>query len=103
MPKMKAHSPVHPGEILLAEFLEPYGMSQYLLAKLIAVPSRRINEIVLGKRAISPDTSLRLGRVFRVGDNFFLNLQMTFDLEREKDRMAGVLDEITPVDKPKFA
>ena len=84
--------PIHPGEILLEEFLTPMGISQYRLAKDISVPSRRINEIVLGKRAISPDTALRLARYFGLTEPFWLNLQSRYDLEVEKDRLAGRLE-----------
>ena len=85
-------SPLHPGEILLEEFLKPMNLSQYRLAKDISVPSRRINEIVLGKRAISPDTALRLARYFGLTEPFWLNLQSRYDLEVEKDRLAGRLE-----------
>ena len=78
--------PIHPGEILLEEFLEPMGISQYRLAKDINVPPRRINEIVLGKRAITPDTALRLSLYFGLSEKFWMNLQMRYDLEVEKDR-----------------
>jgi addiction module HigA family antidote len=84
--------PIHPGEILLEEFLKPMNLSQYRLAKDISVPSRRINEIVLGKRAISPDTALRLSRYFGLTEPFWLNLQSRYDLEVEKDRLAGRLE-----------
>lgn len=84
--------PIHPGEILLQEFLEPLGISQYRLAKDISVPARRINEIVHGVRAITADTALRLARYFGTSDRFWLNLQTRYDLEVEKDRLAGRLD-----------
>ena len=84
--------PIHPGEILLEEFLKPMSLSQYRLAKDISVPSRRINEIVLGKRAISPDTALRLSRYFGLTEPFWLNLQSRYDLETEKDKLAGRLE-----------
>jgi addiction module HigA family antidote len=84
--------PIHPGEILLEEFLKPMGISQYRLAKDISVPARRINEIVLGKRAISPDTALRLSRFFGMSERFWINLQARYDLEVEKDRLADRLD-----------
>jgi len=84
--------PIHPGEILLEEFLKPLGVSQYRLAKEISVPPRRINEIVLGKRAISPDTALRLARYFGLSDRFWINLQARYDLEVEKDRLADRLE-----------
>ncbi len=74
-------APVHPGEILLEDFLEPMGISQYRLAKSISVPPRRINEIVHGKRAITADTALRLGMFFRMEEQFWLNLQTHYDLE----------------------
>ena len=77
--------PIHPGEILLEEFLEPMEISQYKLAKDISVPPRRINEIVLGKRAITPDTALRLSRYFGLSERFWINLQSRYDLEVEKD------------------
>ena len=84
--------PVHPGEILLEEFLAPNKISQYRLAKDISVPARRINEIVHGKRGISPDTALRLSRYFGMSERFWLNLQIRYDLEMEKDRLAGRLE-----------
>ena len=95
----KAHAPIHPGEILLEEFLLPYDVSQYELAKVVGVPPRRINEIVHGKRSITPDTALRLARGFDVSDRFFLNLQAKYDLETELDRMDGVLKTIKPLAK----
>ncbi|NLS91083.1 MAG: HigA family addiction module antidote protein [Planctomycetaceae bacterium] len=84
--------PIHPGEILLEEFLTPLGISQYRLAKDISVPPRRINEIVRGQRSISADTALRLARYFRTSERFWLNLQTRFDLEVEKDRLGNRLD-----------
>ncbi len=84
--------PIHPGEILLEEFLKPLGISQYRLAKDISVPTRRINEIVLGKRAISPDTALRLSRYFGMSDRFWMNLQARYDIEVEKDKLADRLE-----------
>ncbi len=84
---------IHPGEILLEEFLKPMGLSQYRLAKDISVPARRINEIVHGKRSISPDTALRLSRYFGMSERFWLNLQTGYDLELEKDRLEGRLEE----------
>jgi len=84
--------PIHPGEILLEEFLQPLGISQYRLARDISVPPRRINEIVLGKRSISPDTALRLSRYFGLSDRFWMNLQARYDLEVEKDRLADRLE-----------
>lgn len=93
--------PVHPGEILLEEYLIPMGISQYRLAKEISVPARRINEIVHGKRAISADTALRLARFFGTTELFWVNLQNRFDLEVEKDRLAGRLEsEVSVYEAP---
>jgi antitoxin HigA-1 len=89
--------PVPPGEILLEEFLVPLGVSQYRLAKAIAVPARRINEIVHGQRRISADTALRLARFFGTSERFWLNLQARYDLETEKDRIGADLDAIEPL------
>ena len=79
--------PIHPGEILMEEFLKPMGISQYKLAKDISVPARRINEIVQGKRSITPDTALRLSRYFGLSERFWINLQARYDLEIEKDKL----------------
>ena len=84
--------PIHPGEILLEEFLQPLNLSQYRLAKDISVPPRRINEIVHGKRAITADTALRLARYFETTDRFWINLQTRYDLEVEKDRLGERLE-----------
>ncbi len=86
-------APVHPGEVLLEEFLTPLGRSQYRLAKSTGVPPRRINEIVHGTRAVTADTALRLARFFGTGERFWLNLQAQFDLEVARDRLAGRLEE----------
>ncbi len=83
--------PVHPGEILFEDFIKPLGLSQYRVAKGLSVAPRRINEIVLGKRAITADTALRLARFFGTSDRFWLNLQAAFDLDVERDRLAGRL------------
>jgi addiction module HigA family antidote len=83
--------PVHPGEILEEEFLKPLALTQYRLAKGLKVPARRINEIVLCKRSISADTALRLGRFFRNSPRFWLNLQTSYDLEVESDRLGSRL------------
>lgn len=80
--------PVHPGEILREDFLEPMGITQYRLSKDLSVPPRRINEIVHGKRAITADTALRLARFFGTTDRFWLNLQARYDLETEKDALG---------------
>jgi len=84
--------PIHPGEILLEEFLTPMSISQYRLAQDIGVSPRRINEIVHGKRAISANTALRLARYFGLSERFWMNLQSSYDLEVEKDRMKGRLE-----------
>jgi addiction module HigA family antidote len=81
-------APIHPGEILMAEFLEPLALSQYRLAHDLSVPPRRINEIVHGKRGITADTALRLGRYFGTSAQFWLNLQTRYDLEVESDRLG---------------
>jgi addiction module HigA family antidote len=91
MTEMK-FAPIHPGEILLEEFLKPMNISQYRLAKDIGVHPRRINEIVHGKRAITADTALRLSRYFGLSERFWLNLQTRYDLEIEKDRLGDQLE-----------
>ncbi len=80
--------PIHPGEILLEEFLKPMAISQYKLAKDISVPARRINEIVQAKRGITADTGLRLAMYFGLSERFWINLQAWYDLETEKDRLG---------------
>jgi addiction module HigA family antidote len=85
--------PIHPGEVLMEEFLEPMGISQYRLAKDISVPPRRINEIVHGKRSISPDTALRLSLYFGLSERFWINMQARYDLEVEKDRLQDRLTQ----------
>ena len=84
-------SPVHPGEVLLEEFLTPLGVSQYRLARDTSVPPRRVNEIVRGTRAITADTALRLARYFGTTERFWLNLQAHYDLEVEKERLGDRL------------
>jgi addiction module HigA family antidote len=91
--KKKKLPPIHPGEILRSEFLEPMGISQYRLAKDISVPPRRINEIVHGKRSITADTALRLGRFFGMSPQFWLNLQTRYDLEVTEDLLEDRLDQ----------
>jgi len=89
--------PIHPGEILLEEFLKPMGISQYRLAKETSVPPRRINEIVHGKRSVTADTALRLARFFGNGELFWLNLQTHHDLELERERLGDRLErEVRP-------
>jgi addiction module HigA family antidote len=91
MPSRKL-PPVHPGEILLEEFLKPLGLSQYRLAKDLNVAPRRINEIVRGSRAITADTALRLARYFGTSERFWLNLQTRYALEVEKDILGDRLE-----------
>ena len=91
----------HPGRILMEELLEPLGLSQYRLAKDIGVPARRINEIVQGKRAVSPDTALRLARYFNMSADFWLNLQTRYDLEKARDVLGNRLEQevkVRPLD-----
>ena len=92
--------PIHPGEILLEEFLEPMEISQYRLAKDIGVSPRRINEIVKRKRAVSADTALRLSRYFGLSERFWMNLQSRYDLETEKDKLQNRLDIEVKVLRP---
>ena len=90
-------APVHPGEVLLEEFLKPMELSQNRLAIAIGVPARRINEIVLGKRRVSADTALRLGRYFEMSPQFWLGLQMDYDLDIEEDKLGARLErEVRP-------
>lgn len=84
----KKLKPIHPGEILLKEFLQPMKISQYRLARAITVPPRRINEIVHGKRAITADTALRLSRFFGLSERYWLNLQSHYDLQTQKDLLG---------------
>jgi addiction module HigA family antidote len=90
-------APIHPGEVLMEEFLEPLGVTQHRLAVQIGVPPRRINEIVHGKRRATADTALRLARYFGTTDRFWLNLQTRFDIEIEKDNLGAALEAITPL------
>lgn len=83
--KRKELAPIHPGEILQKEFLEPMGLSQNKLAHALHVPARRINEIVLGKRSVTADTALRLARYFRTSPQFWLGLQMDYELDVAED------------------
>ncbi len=89
----KRIAPIHPGEILLEEFIKPMGLSQNRLAKGLGVPPRRINEIVLMKRRVSADTALRLARYFKMSPQFWLGLQMDYDLDIEEDKCANRLDK----------
>lgn len=88
--------PIHPGEVLLEEFLKPFGISQYRLAKEIRVPPRRINEIIHGARSITADTALRLARYFRTSPAFWLNLQTRYDLEVQTDKSGGRIEREIP-------
>ena len=92
-----AHDPIHPGEILAEDFLNPLGVTQYRLARTISVPPRRINEIVHGKRSISPDTALRLARALGTSDRFWLNLQTRYDLDVQIAALGAELDRIQPI------
>jgi len=86
-------APIHPGEILMEEFLKAMEISQYRLAKDINVPARRINEIVQGKRSVTPDTALRLSKYFGLSERFWINLQARYDLETEKDKLKDRLNK----------
>lgn len=89
-----AHEAIPPGEILLEEFLKPMGISQYRLAAAIGVPPRRINEIVHGTRRITPDTGLRLSKALGMSEHFWVNLQLDYDVEVEKERHQSEIDRI---------
>ena len=86
-------APIHPGKVLLEEFLKPMALSQNRLAIDMGVPARRINEIVLGKRRVSADTALRLGRYFQMSPQFWLGLQMDYDLDVEEDKLGTRLEQ----------
>ena len=89
--------PVNPGEVLMEDFIEGFGITQHKLAVSIGVPPRRINEIVHGKRAVTADTALRLGRYFGVEPQFWLNLQSRYELELAQERVADQITKITPL------
>jgi len=94
----KKLDPVHPGEILQKEFLEPMGLTQNRLALALGVPARRINEIILERRGITADTALRLARYFKMSPQFWLGLQMDYELDLAEDRLEGRLEkEVTPM------
>lgn len=97
MTTTKDFAPIHPGVILLEEFLRPLNVSQYELAKSISVPARRINEIVHGKRAITPDTGLRLSRAFGLSPSYWITMQARYDLEVANDNLAELLAQIEPL------
>ena len=93
----KLYEPIHPGEVLMEDFIEGFGITQHKLAVSIGVPPRRINEIVHGKRSITADTALRLGRYFGVEPQFWLNLQSRYELEMAQERVADQITKITPL------
>lgn len=93
----KLYEPIHPGEVLMGDFIKGFGITQHKLAVDIGVPPRRINEIVHGKRAITADTALRLGRYFGIESQFWLNLQSRYDLEKAQSAAAEQLDKIVPI------
>ncbi|MDX9714992.1 MAG: HigA family addiction module antitoxin [Dissulfurispiraceae bacterium] len=99
----KKIKPIHPGEILSEEFLKPLNVSQYKLAKDINVSARRINEIVHGTRSITADTALRLSRYFALSERFWLNLQARYDLEVQKEKLKGYIEEEVKVLERKTA
>jgi addiction module HigA family antidote len=93
----KVFAPVHPGEVLLHDYLEPLGMSQYALAKALGINQARLSELVRGKRAISPDTALRLARYFGTSAEFWIGMQAHYDLEVARDRRAAAIErQVTP-------
>ena len=94
-------SPVHPGEVLLEEFMKPMDITQYRLAKETEVPARRINEIVHRQRAITADTALRLARFFGTSEMFWLNLQARYDLDMQKEKLGRRLQSVRPFSKAK--
>ena len=94
---MADFAPTHPGEILMTEFLEPMGITQYRIAKAIDVPPRRINEIVHGKRAISADTGLRLSRALGLSDMFWINMQAHYDAEVAREKLTTELGTIVRI------
>ena len=96
-------TPIHPGEVLLEEFLKPVGLSQNQLALAIRVPARRINEIVQGKRRITPDTALRLARFFDTTPQFWLGLQMDYDLDVATERLGDAIERDVKVYHPETA
>ncbi|MEL6769855.1 MAG: HigA family addiction module antitoxin [Bacteroidota bacterium] len=97
---MELLAPVHPGEILQDEFIEPLGLSQNRVALAIRVPARRINEIVLGKRSVTADTALRLGRYFGTSAQFWMNLQARYDLDVAQDALGDQLDrDVVPLER----
>jgi antitoxin HigA-1 len=94
---MSKLAPIHPGEVLMEEFIEPLGITQHKVAVAIGVPPRRINEIVHGKRRITADTALRLSRYLGTTDLFWINLQSRYELEVQRDALGDALDSIQPL------
>ena len=90
-------APMHPGEVLMEDFIEGYGITQHKLAVAISVPPRRINEIVHGKRGITADTAMRLSRYFGTTSEFWMNLQMRYELDRAEDMLGDTLSGIVPL------
>ncbi|WP_175972792.1 HigA family addiction module antitoxin [Corynebacterium sp. Marseille-Q2823] len=93
----KLYPPIHPGEVLNEDFIEAFGISQHKLAVEIGVPPRRINEVVHGKRGITADTALRLGKYFGIEPQYWLNLQSRYELEVAEDAVADEIDGIRPL------
>lgn len=89
--------PVHPGEVLMEDFIKGFGLTQHRVAVAIGVPPRRINEIVHGKRGVTADTAIRLGRYFGTTDMFWMNLQTRYELDMERDRNDGRVEAIVPL------
>ena len=90
-------APIHPGEVLMEDFIEGFGLTQYKLAVAIGVPVRRINEIVHGKRGITADTAMRLSRYYGTTPGFWMNLQVRYELDRAEDTLGDTLNEIVPL------
>src|SRR5699024_5070512 len=93
----KLYDPIHPGEVLLEDFLKPMGITQYRLAKTIGVPPRRINEIVHGTRRITTETGVRMSRALALSDSYWVTMQMNYDLEVEKEKNDELLNAIQPL------
>src|SRR5687767_3534022 len=99
---MRHFPPTHPGDVLREDFLKPLGLSQYALAKAIGVPQIRVSEIVNGKRAVTPDTALRLARFFRTTAEFWMGMQTTYDLETARDRKGPRSNRRSSLTRPEF-
>ena len=94
--KRRAFAPVHPGEVILADYLEPLGMSRYALAKALGITQARLGEIIRGRRAITPDTALRLARYFGTTAEFWMAMQAQYDLDVARDRLDAKIERIAP-------